>query len=129
MCLSRGGGQPGPGRGTIRPRVRTAPRRGVETHGEQEIRRMARYRVKAFFMHEHEEAAARQAENNATITETEWTQGYVMGVVDEHEIAQLTAQGLVVTPIEQVETQDEADAAPVRSSRPDRALAAEAGPR
>ena len=39
---------------------------------------MATYRVKAFFMHESEFAAAKRAEQAKTITDTEWTDGYVI---------------------------------------------------
>jgi hypothetical protein len=67
---------------------------------------MALYRVKAFFIHEHEKAAAASAERAATLTETEWTDGYVMGVIDEGEIPPLIDQGLVITPIEVLETPD-----------------------
>jgi hypothetical protein len=67
---------------------------------------MALYRVKAFFMHEHEKAAATSAERAAILTETEWTDGYVMGVIDEGEIPALVDQGLVITPIEVLETPD-----------------------
>ena len=65
---------------------------------------MALYRVKVFFMHEHERAAAAAAERAAALTETEWTDGYVMGVIDEGAISGLTDQGLVITPIEMLET-------------------------
>jgi serine protease AprX len=65
---------------------------------------VAKYRVKAFFMHEAEADAAKRAEQSATMTETEWTDGYVIGVVDESHIAELVKQGLVITPIERVET-------------------------
>lgn len=63
---------------------------------------MARYRVKAYFMHEHEENAARKAEEEAVIESAEWTSGYVMGVVDEAQIPKLQAQGLIVTQLEEV---------------------------
>lgn len=63
---------------------------------------MARYRVKAYFMHEHEEAAAQQAVQSSLITSPEWTQGYVIGVVNEKDVAALRQQGLVVTSIEKV---------------------------
>jgi serine protease AprX len=81
---------------------------------------MAQFRVKAFFMHEHEAAAARRAEETSVMTDTEWTDGYLMGVVDEREIPALVRQGLVVTPIERVETRDERSASrtAVRSLRP-----------
>jgi serine protease AprX len=64
---------------------------------------MVRFRVKAFFMHEDEEAAARDAQNSAILTDTDWTAGYVLGVIDEQNIQQLVARGLVITPVEQIE--------------------------
>jgi serine protease AprX len=64
---------------------------------------MATYRVKAFFMHESEFNAAKDAEQAATITDTAWTDGYVIGVIDEADVAALVQKGLVVTPIEQIE--------------------------
>jgi serine protease AprX len=64
---------------------------------------MALYRVKAFFMHEHEQAAAARAEQAGVVTDTEWTDGYLIGVIDEARIPELVGQGLVVTPIEIVE--------------------------
>ena len=63
---------------------------------------MARYRVKAYFMHESEEAAAKKAVDDSLLESPEWTPGYVMGVVDEADIAKLSEDGLVVTPIEEV---------------------------
>ena len=63
---------------------------------------MTKYRVKAYFMHEHEERAAREAASNALIESPEWTSGYVMGVVDQSDIGKLQANGLVVTPIEKI---------------------------
>jgi hypothetical protein len=68
----------------------------------EETKAMAKYRVKAYFMHEREESAARQAVQAQTIAEAEWTPGYVVGVVDEKEIKALSEKGLVVTPIERV---------------------------
>jgi serine protease AprX len=65
---------------------------------------MAQFRIKAFFMHESEEEAAKTAEATAIIKESEWTDGYLMGVVDEKAIPQLIRQGLIITPIERVET-------------------------
>jgi hypothetical protein len=73
---------------------------------------MAKFRVKAFFMHEREKAAAEQAEKDHVITDTEWTDGYLMGVVDESEILGLAEKGLVITPIESVETLGEGDSSP-----------------
>jgi serine protease AprX len=64
---------------------------------------MAIYRVKVFFMHENELDAAKQAEGAKTITDTEWTEGYVIGLIDEAHVAGLAKQGLVITPIERVE--------------------------
>jgi hypothetical protein len=77
---------------------------------------MALFRVKAFFMHEHERVAAANAEQAAVLTDTEWTDGYVMGVIDESEIQALIDRGLVVTPIELLETPDR-DASGTRSAR------------
>lgn len=65
---------------------------------------MALYRVKVFFMHKHERAAAAAAVSAAVLTEFEWTEGYVMGVIDEGAISGLVDQGLVVTPIEMLIT-------------------------
>jgi subtilisin family serine protease len=64
---------------------------------------MAKFRIKAFFMHEDEEDAARDAEKAATLTDTEWTAGYVLGVIDERDIQQLVAKGLMIIPVEQIE--------------------------
>jgi serine protease AprX len=77
---------------------------------------MALYRVKAFFMHEHERVAAADAEQAAVLSNTEWTDGYVIGVIDESEIPALIDQGLVVTPIEVLETPDR-DGSGTRSAR------------
>jgi hypothetical protein len=77
---------------------------------------MAKFRVKAFFMHEHEAAAAKRAEEASAITDTEWTDGYVIAVVDESEIPALVRQGLVITPIEIVETSGD-PGAPRRATR------------
>ena len=80
---------------------------------------MATYRVKAFFMHESELAAAQRAEQAKTITETEWTEGYVIGLIDEAQVAALVSQGLVVTPIERVESSETGPGtAGLRSGRP-----------
>jgi subtilisin family serine protease len=65
---------------------------------------MTTYRVKAFFMHENELDAAKRAEVAKTITDTEWTEGYVIGLIEEGHVAGLAKQGLVITPIERVET-------------------------
>lgn len=65
--------------------------------------KVAKFRVKAFFMHEHEKAAAAGAVGNGTVTDFEWTDGYLIGVVDETKITELTQQGLVITPIEMLE--------------------------
>jgi serine protease AprX len=77
---------------------------------------MAKFRVKAFFMHEHEAAAASRAEQASVMTDTEWTDGYVIAVVDESEIPNLVRQGLVITPIEIVETSGD-PGAPRRATR------------
>jgi hypothetical protein len=50
---------------------------------------MAQFRVKAFFMHEHEATAAKRAEEASIITDTERTAGYVMRIIDENKIAQI----------------------------------------
>jgi serine protease AprX len=76
---------------------------------------MAKYRVKAFFMHESEAAAAKQAQSGAIITEAEWTDGYVSGVIDEEHIAKLATQGLVIVPIARVETSAKSRAPQTRS--------------
>src|SRR5690242_19205201 len=78
---------------------------------------MMRYRVKAFFMHEREQKAAADAEKAAILTETEWTDGYVIGVIDEGAIARLVEQGLVITPIEIVDMPEEG-APTTRSPQP-----------
>jgi hypothetical protein len=76
---------------------------------------MAKFRVKAFFMHESELATAKRAEDLNVITDTEWTDGYLMGVIDEADIQGLAQQGLVITPIEILETRDDASRAASRS--------------
>src|SRR5262245_19391397 len=48
---------------------------------------MAKYRVKAYFMHEHEEKAAKQAVESKAISAAEWTPGYVIGVRRERDQA------------------------------------------
>jgi hypothetical protein len=63
---------------------------------------MSKYRIKAYFMHDSEQAAARQAVDSAAIADAEWTDGYVMGVVDETEIENLSKQGLVISLVEQI---------------------------
>src|SRR5262245_3347020 len=63
---------------------------------------MAKYRVKAFYLHEHEHAAARQAEKNGIIKSAEWTEGYVIGIVDKQQIKALLDDGVVVSVIEEV---------------------------
>ena len=79
---------------------------------------MAQFRVKAFFMHEDEQQAAKNAEKASVMTDTEWTEGYLMGVIEEREISALVGQGLVITPIERVETKADASRIAVRSLRP-----------
>jgi len=71
---------------------------------------MVKFRVKAFFMHEREKAAAAQAASDGAIADSEWTDGYVMGVVDEARIPELMQQGLVITPIEILECDGDAQA-------------------
>lgn len=66
---------------------------------------MAKFRVKAFYMHEHERTAATQAEGAKIIRNAEWTDGYVMGVVDQQQFKSLSDQGLVVSVIEEVVAQ------------------------
>lgn len=68
---------------------------------------MTKYRVKAYFMHEHEQSAAQEAVNTSLLTDAEWTDGYVMGVVDESEIKSLSDRGLVVSLVEQIASADE----------------------
>ncbi len=77
---------------------------------------MTMYRVKAYYMHEHEEAAARQAESNAQIADAEWTPSFVMGVVDDAGIKSLQKKGLVVSLVEEVASGAGAAAA-VQSAR------------
>src|SRR5262245_42626523 len=79
--------------------------------------KVGKFRVKAFFMHEHEKAAAARAVSDGAITDSEWTDGYLMGVVDEKKIPELAQQGLVITPIEMVENARSAAAPPSRSVR------------
>jgi subtilisin family serine protease len=63
---------------------------------------MPRYRIKAYFMHEHEQAAAQAAVSQSAIEDAEWTDGYVMGVVDQRTLKSLEKQGLVVSLVEQI---------------------------
>jgi serine protease AprX len=79
---------------------------------------MVQFRVKAFFMHESEQAAAERAVDQAIITDVERTDGYLMGVVDEKVIPALVEQGLVITPIERLATpEQEAPGGTTRSVR------------
>ena len=55
---------------------------------------MAKYRVKAYFMHEHEQEAATKAAEANIIEGAEWTPGYVLGVVDEYAEATNRPYGL-----------------------------------
>lgn len=71
---------------------------------------MAKYRIKAYFMHEHEQEAAHKAVNKSIIGDAEWTEGYVMGVVDGSRLKALSKQGLVVSLIEKIETSDQGSA-------------------
>ncbi len=64
---------------------------------------MAKYRVKLYFVHENEEQAARDAVAQQRIAGAEWTQGYVLGIVDEKEFPALAEQGLVIAPIEKLQ--------------------------
>ena len=66
---------------------------------------MAKFRVKAFYMHEHEHDAAKQAEEASIIQNAEWTDGYVLGVVDQTQFKSLADQGLVVSVVEEVVSQ------------------------
>src|SRR5688572_24815073 len=52
---------------------------------------MAKKRVLAYFMHEHEQAAAAASLENADVTDS-----FVCGDIDETKIKELEAQGLVV---------------------------------
>jgi hypothetical protein len=63
---------------------------------------MTKYRIKAYFMHESEQAAAQQAVNDLSITDAEWTPGYLMGVAGKPEIESLSKMGLVVSLVEEV---------------------------
>jgi serine protease AprX len=63
---------------------------------------MSKYRIKAYFMHEYEEIAAKEAVSNSIITEAEITPGYIMGVVEESEIPGLSDKGLVVSVVEEI---------------------------
>ncbi|WP_442579089.1 S8 family serine peptidase [Mesorhizobium sp. ASY16-5R] len=78
---------------------------------------MTKYRVKVFFMHEREEAAASAAENEATLTETEWTESYVIGVVDSKDVSRLTRDGLVIKPIEIIESRSDASSSAIAVQR------------
>ena len=66
---------------------------------------MPTYRIKAFFTNGDEKAAAKRAESDSIISDTEWTDGYVIGVIDGVHIKQLRSAGLLVTPIEVLEMQ------------------------
>lgn len=88
---------------------------------------MGKFRVKAFFMHEHERAAAARAVSDGAIIDSEWTDGYLMGVVDEEKIPELVQLGLVITPIEMLEDAGSAAAPPSRAVRAVARLAREQG--
>lgn len=62
---------------------------------------MDRYRVKAFFLTDTEQAVAQRAVQDGNIQSPEWTQGYVMGIVNEPFMADLQKQ-LAITRVEQV---------------------------
>jgi len=68
---------------------------------------MTKYRIKAYFMHEHEQDAAKEAVDASVITDAEWTPGYVMGVVHEPRIESLSKQGLVISLVEKIASADE----------------------
>ncbi|MDQ1558704.1 MAG: hypothetical protein QOD32_1764 [Pyrinomonadaceae bacterium] len=74
---------------------------------------MSKYRVKAYFMHEDEQEAAKKAVDASVITDAEWTDGYVMGVVDEAAMASLANEGIVVSLVEKVAQTGEENALPV----------------
>lgn len=64
---------------------------------------MATFRVKVFFMHDSERAAVVRAEMANIITDTEWTDGYVIAVIDEARVTDLLRAGVVVTPIDKIQ--------------------------
>lgn len=68
---------------------------------------MDKFRVKAYLMHEHEHGVAQEAVDTSLITDAEWTDGYVMGVVDENGLKSLSNKGLVVSLVEQLAPSDE----------------------
>lgn len=51
---------------------------------------VAEYRIKAYFMHEHEQSAAHNAEEAKIIKDAVWTDGYVIGVVKQHNFKKLS---------------------------------------
>ena len=53
---------------------------------------MTKYHIKAYFMHEHEQDAAKEAVTASVIKNAEWTAGYVMGVVDKAAIKSLSKE-------------------------------------
>jgi serine protease AprX len=61
---------------------------------------MTRYRVKVYFMHDRDEAAARAAVREKQIESPEWTDGYVLGTVEKKWFPRLKKQGLIVTALE-----------------------------
>jgi serine protease AprX len=80
--------------------------------------------------HEREKEAAAQAASDGAITDSEWTDGYLIGVVEEAEIPELMKQGLVIAPIEILEKADDASAQqPSRSVRSVSLLARKQGAR
>lgn len=68
---------------------------------------MDKFRIKAYLMHEHEHGVAQQAVDASLITEAEWTDGYVMGVVDKAGLEELSKKGLVVSLVEELTSIDE----------------------
>lgn len=68
---------------------------------------MDKFRVKAYLMHEREHDIAQHAVDSSVITEAEWTDGYVMGVVDEAGLKSLSNKGLIVSLVEQLAPPEE----------------------
>ncbi len=63
---------------------------------------MNKYRIKGYYMHETERAAAQVAVDAAVISEAEMTPGFVTGIVDEAHFEQLRSSGLILSVIEEV---------------------------
>lgn len=81
---------------------------------------MNKYRIKGYYMHETERAAAQQAVDDSVISDAEMTPGFVIGVVDEAHFEQLQSSGLVLSVIEEVLPQRETNmaAATTQAMRP-----------